>query len=353
MHDTILCLDIGSGTQDVLLYQTGRPIENCAKFVLPAPARMVGARIAELTAAKKPIYLHGENMGGGFWRSLKPHLQAGLGVAAHPDAAMALGDDMLRLEKMGVAVSENAPEGYAPVRLADYSSSWWQALLQMAGLPLPELILAAAQDHGYHPLSSNRLGRFELWRQFLLEHHGAPEKLLFKTPPEALTRLHCLQKAAGNALVSDTGAAAVLGALCDAEVQKAQATQGATVINLGNSHFIAFLLYKGRILGIYEHHNGMRDADKIIADLERFRKGELSNQEVLDSGGHGCLTLDLPTDSEQGDFARPLFVLGPQRTQLQGTHARFPAPGGDMMLMGCFGLLKGYALQTPGITLPF
>ena len=350
LETTILCLDIGSGTQDALLYRPGQSIENSPKFVLPAPAKMVGKRIAACTAAGRGVYLHGENMGGGFWRALRPHMKAGLGVAAHPEAALALGDDLDRLRNMGVNVTESAPAGYHPVHLCDFSPAFWQTFLGHADLPAPDLILAAVQDHGYHPKQSNRIGRFNIWNAFLLQHEGRPEELLFTIPPREMTRLATVQKAAGNAMVADTGAAAVLGALCDQAVQQCQNSTGATVLNIGNSHIIAFLLHRGRILGVYEHHTGMRDADQLLNNLRRFRQADITNQEVLDSGGHGCVTLDLP---EMADAFAPLFVLGPQRALLQGRDAQFPAPGGDMMLMGCFGLLKGYAMRNPELELPF
>jgi len=353
MYETILCLDVGSGTQDALLWEQGKALENCAKFVLPAPARQVARRIAACTQAGKGVYLHGWNMGGGFWRALKGHIDSGLGVAAHPAAALALGDDMDRVRHMGVIVTDSPPAGYAPVMLCDYAPAFWQGLLEMNGLPLPELVLAAAQDHGFHPCSSNRIGRFTIWRDFLEKWEGRPEALLFQTPPEELTRLQRLQESAGNALVADTGAAAVLGALCDAEVREAQEGQGATVVNLGNSHIIAFLLYKGRIRGVYEHHTGLRDAGELLEDLERFRRGELANQEVLDSRGHGCVSLGAPEGTDGDSFCRQLYAMGPQRSLLEGRGISFPAPGGDMMLMGCFGLLHGLALKQPGFVSPF
>ena len=97
---TCLILDIGSGTQDVLLYQEGLELENCPKFILPSPARTVAARIRELTALGRDIYLHGQNMGGGFWRAVKAHQDAGLKVFAHPDAALALGMIWIRCAGM-------------------------------------------------------------------------------------------------------------------------------------------------------------------------------------------------------------------------------------------------------------
>ena len=37
-HDAgrILAIDVGAGTQDILIYEEGQPIENCVKLVLPS-----------------------------------------------------------------------------------------------------------------------------------------------------------------------------------------------------------------------------------------------------------------------------------------------------------------------------
>ena len=61
----VLCVDIGSGTQDALLARPGLECENWPRFVLPAPARLVAQRIRELTLLKRNIWLYGGNMGGG------------------------------------------------------------------------------------------------------------------------------------------------------------------------------------------------------------------------------------------------------------------------------------------------
>ena len=53
----VLCVDIGSGTQDALLARPGLECENWPRFVLPAPARLVAQRIRELTLLKRNIWL--------------------------------------------------------------------------------------------------------------------------------------------------------------------------------------------------------------------------------------------------------------------------------------------------------
>ncbi|MUM77676.1 hypothetical protein GKC30_08525 [Pseudodesulfovibrio sp. F-1] len=344
MADTILCIDIGSGTQDVLLYSPDMEVENCPKFVLPAPARRIGEHIRQLTGKGRDIWLHGSNMGGGVSRAVRAHQQAGLAVAATPGAAYTMADDLSRLEESGIRLTEQCPEGSAPVHLTDFDEAWWRRFFETAELDWPGSVAACAQDHGFHPGKSNRMGRFNLWRTLLTEGAGRPESLIWDSPPAMLTRLADLGRDIGGGPVADTGAAAVLGALYVDEIEAHGRRTGITLVNIGNSHLIAFLLFDGRILGVYEQHTGCVDGPKLWADLARFRRGSLSFDQVFEENGHGCLTLDLPPEA---DGFGPTYVLGPRRSLLAGYDVTFPAPGGDMMLAGCFGLIKGLALRGP------
>ncbi|MFV0422294.1 DUF1786 domain-containing protein [Oleidesulfovibrio sp.] len=337
---TVLCLDIGSGTQDVLLHIPDIEPENRPKFVLPSPAKMVAKRIAALTAAGKNVYLYGSNMGGGFFGAVKKHLEAGLLICAHPDAAPAIHDNPERVRQMGVAVEAACPQGYVPVHQTDYDPSFWQSMLSTAVLEYPDMVMAAVQDHGYFPDSSNREGRFVLWRRFLAEHDGNPASLIFNDVPQELTRLAALQKAIGGGPVCDSGAAAVLGALSMPEIAQRSHRHGVTVVNVGNSHTVAFLVYRERVYGVYEHHTGMLDTDALLHDLMEFRRTWLPDEQVRASGGHGCMFNDVP---EEAESFRPTFILGPRRAMLEG-HGQFIAPGADMMLAGCFGMLYGLGL---------
>lgn len=333
---SILCLDVGSGTQDVLYWQAGKALENCPKFVIPSPARMVAARIKALTAAGRAIHLCGANMGGGFLRALREHVAAGFAVSAHPEAVLAITDDPPSAARHGVTLSESCPRGHVPVHLADYDPGFWQGLLAQAGLEPPDMVLACAQDHGSHPGRSSRLGRFELWERFLGSSSGRLEDLLYEDVPPELTRLATLQRATGGGPVMDTGPAAALGVLFDRETEERVNERGALVVNMGNSHVLGLLVHGGTLAGVYEHHTGMADRLTLETQLRRFRRGELACQEVFDGGGHGCTVRDLPSDFPE------TYVIGPRRGELAGMDAHFPAPGGDMMLTGCFGLLKAW-----------
>src|SRR3712207_3624020 len=61
----ILAIDVGAGTQDVLLYDPAREPENCLKMVLPSQTQIVAARVREASAARLPVHLSGVLMGGG------------------------------------------------------------------------------------------------------------------------------------------------------------------------------------------------------------------------------------------------------------------------------------------------
>ncbi len=338
---TTLCLDIGSGTQDALLYTSDMELANSPKFVLPAPARLVARRIATLTKAGRAVYLYGSNMGGGFVAALEHHMQAGYAVAAHPDASVAIHDNAEAVRARGIVVTEDCPPDHVPVYLADFDPAFWQGFLRLAGLAYPDAVMAAAQDHGFFPDSSNCEGRFTLWKRFLREQGGDPAMLTLNTVPSGLTRLAALQRAMGGGMVCDSGGAALLGALYIPEVVRRSHRQGVTVINVGNSHITAFLVHCERVCGVYEHHTDMLTIEALLADLSEFRHGWLPDEQVRAAGGHGCLFGAIPEDAEG---FRPTFILGPRRAMLE-EHGQFITPGGDMMLAGCFGLLHGRALR--------
>jgi len=337
----ILCLDIGSGTQDVLYFQDHLELENCPKFILPSPAANLSQKIHQLTTKKKDIYLYGENMGGSYKFALKNHIQNGLQVFIHQDAYFSLGDDLEKVKKLGVQVTDAPPKQAVPVFLTDFDPGFWTSFLKTLDLDYPDLILACAQDHGFFPGQSNRKGRFELWKQFI-NFNANIYSFLYSNPPQRLTRLTALKQKIGQGYVADTGVCAILGGLFDPDLDQLQKKQGICIINVGNSHVLAFLIYQDQIYGIYEHHTKKLSAQAIWDHLQQFKQGTLSNQEVFASNGHGCMYRPFLQDIN----FQPTFVLGPQRKKLAPFHVTFLCPGGDMMLAGCFGLLKAYWAKT-------
>src|SRR4029450_5020958 len=101
----ILTVDVGTGTQDVLLFDSERELENCFKLVLPSPTVANADRIRSATAQHKRLVLQGVTMGGGpcHWATMD-HVRAGLAAFATPDAARTLDDDLDAPAEMGIPV---------------------------------------------------------------------------------------------------------------------------------------------------------------------------------------------------------------------------------------------------------
>src|SRR5512135_1665205 len=91
----ILTIDIGTGTQDILLFDSERTPENCLKLVMPSPTLMLAERIRVATAQGRGLLITGVIMGGGpcAW-AVEAHRRAGLPVFATADAARTFNDDL-------------------------------------------------------------------------------------------------------------------------------------------------------------------------------------------------------------------------------------------------------------------
>ena len=123
----ILAVDVGTGTQDILLFNPRQDIENSFKLVLPSPTMIVRDRIRRATLRRRAVLLHGVMMGGGpcAWAA-EDHLKAGLKVFATPQAAQTINDDLQAVAGLGVTlVSEDEaarlPLGVERVELEDFN----------------------------------------------------------------------------------------------------------------------------------------------------------------------------------------------------------------------------------------
>src|ERR671929_601098 len=101
----ILTIDVGTGTQDIFLFDSERELENCFKLVLPSPTVVFADRIRAATAERRAIVLDGVTMGGGpsHWATMD-HVRAGLPAYATPEAARTFDDDLQAVAEMGIRV---------------------------------------------------------------------------------------------------------------------------------------------------------------------------------------------------------------------------------------------------------
>ncbi|MCS6963810.1 DUF1786 domain-containing protein [Thermoflexus sp.] len=351
----ILCVDIGTGTQDILLYDSRRELENAYQLILPSPTIRVAQAIRQATRERRPILLTGVTMGGGpcHWAA-EDHLRMGLPVYATPEAARTFNDDLDAVQAMGVQIlseDEAARMDERAVRLVlrDFD---WDALRQaFAAFDIPlrlDGIAVAVFDHGAAPPGySDRKFRFDYLTRQLSErrdltvfaHRG--EEI-----PPALTRLQAVVRTIrevfeGPVVGMDTAPAAVLGATLDPRVA---AWRQCLVVNVGNFHTLAFRLRDGEVEGLFEHHTGLLNGEKLDRLLHQLAEGALDFEEVFGDMGHGALMFETTPIRPEG-----VAVVGPRRGLLRESRhpLYFAVPYGDMMLTGCFGLLRAFAALYP------
>ena len=340
--DRILAVDVGAGTQDVLLWEAGQPMENSVKLVLPSWTTILARRVKEATLAERPVFLSGNLMGGGpLVSAMKRHMKAGHAVYATPRAALTVRDNLDQVRGKGYIIVEKAPDvpNLLTLRARDVDLQALAGALAPFGVTMPEAVAVAVQDHGECLEGSNREFRFRLWREFV-EGGGQLLDLAYREPPPCYTRMRAVQHDAPGAILMDTGPAALWGILED-EQAAAHRDQGFLLVNLGNQHTLGVLLRGERILGLFEHHTVFMDPSeggrgKLRHLVERLRAGVLTNAEVFDDHGHGAYISPEYARGAGFDF---VAVTGPQRHLASGLGYHAAAPYGDMMLTGCFGLV--------------
>jgi uncharacterized protein (DUF1786 family) len=342
-HDgRILAVDVGAGTQDVLLFDPDREPENCLKMVLPSQTQLVAARVRAATAAGRPIHLQGTVMGGGASTdAMKDHLAAGLPLSATAAAGRTIHNDLDKVRALGVEISSDAPPGAVVIETGDVDLAAFEASLAPFGVAVPERVAVAVQDHGYRPGAGNNEVRFE-YLQSLLASGGDLRRMVYTTPPTGMTRMEAVQESIPGVTLMDTGAAAVLGALGDPIVAEAVETDGAILVNVGNMHTFATLVRGRRLYGLFEQHTG-GITPRIIADLvDSLRDATLDTERFRETfDGHGAALT--PEYQDVGPFPF-VAITGPRRRLAHDLGYYEAAPHGDMMLSGSWGLVTGVQL---------
>jgi uncharacterized protein (DUF1786 family) len=338
----ILAIDVGAGTQDILLFDPAREPENCLKLVLPAQTQIVAARVREATRAGRAVHLEGVLMGGGASSdAMKEHLAAGLPLSATADAARTIHNDLDRVRELGVDIRPDAPAGAVVIETGDVDLDALASALAPFGITLPSVVAVAVQDHGYRPGSGNNEVRFE-YLQNLLAGGGDPRRMVYVVPPAGMTRMEAVRRSIPGAILMDTGAAAVLGALGDPIVAEAASSEGAILVNVGNMHTFATLIQGQRLYGLFEHHTGGITLEIIAALVARLRDATLDTEGFRERfDGHGA-ALD-PAYRDIGPFTF-VAITGPNRRLARGLGYHEAAPHGDMMLAGAWGLVTGVHL---------
>jgi uncharacterized protein (DUF1786 family) len=360
----ILAVDIGTGTQDIFLYDSNLDIENGFKLVLPSPTMMIHRRVKRLIQSRTPLLFTGHQMGGGpsSW-AIEEAARAGIPVFMTPDAAVTINDELEKVERLGVKiVSEDEANGLLStvhrLELKDFDFELISKTFADYGVALDDLaaVAVAVFDHGNAPAGvSDRQFRFDYLDERIRARNSLATFAYLSTDvPKIMTRLQAVADSAPNLpcplVVMDTAPAAILGADFDPVVAKRRQK---VICNVGNFHTLAFRLGEKGIEGVFEHHTGEINLPKLESLLRRLADSSLKHADVFDDMGHGALMYtDEVFEFGQDDF--DVVVTGPRRSLFHHSslilHPYFSAPFGDMMIAGCFGLLGAVGEILPDVT---
>ena len=332
----ILAIDIGAGTQDILLFDSQKKIENCISLVLPTPSKYFAEK---LNAIEGHIYIHGDTIGGGsLGRAILRHIQKGYRVVMEESAAYSIRNDLDEVRSMGIEVGKKPETDHfqgLETREVDLPL-FANFLLNFGENSKVNAVAIAVQDHGVSPKGvSDRAFRFSNMERMLREDNR-PEAFHFLegSIPEYYLRMRSAvaavrRSSSAPVLVMDTCFSAILGCLDEV-------TGPSIVVNVGNGHTIAALILERKIEALYEHHTHELTPKKLESDLRLLIRGELSGKKVFDENGHGAVTLKPFYDEVQ------VVVTGPNRDLFKETSLKFiyAAPAGNTMMTGPMGLVK-------------
>src|SRR5216683_3434539 len=207
----ILAVDVGTGTQDILLFESGKTIENCFKMVMPSPTVIVAERIKRATERGQPILLTGVTMGGGpcHWAA-RDHALAGFAVAVTSEAGRTFDDDLTMVEQMGFEIIDEAEASqraekpdWLHIELQDFDARAIITAMQAFDVdPHVDALAIAAFDHGAAPPGiSDRRFRFNFIAE-TVRKDPTPSAFAYaaRHTPADLTRLRAIAKSAARYL---------------------------------------------------------------------------------------------------------------------------------------------------------
>lgn len=349
----ILAIDVGKGTEDVMIFDEDQKIENSIQLVSPSQAQLIYQRLAADPSSS--IVISGELMAGEPYHKLiyqRCAEQPGSVIMTETAArSLRYNLDQVRQKQVRI-VPDTEISSYDGSRyvLSDVGWNRIKEVMHHSNIRDHDIdkILLACQDHG-EPEDPNRSTRDYRMQTIYknLDRRGRIEDLMFSLPqiPPSLPRHNAIAASAvrqfdhlqgQDIYVMDSSPAVVLGA---------KSRDNEIVINMGNGHTLAILFLEDRAQAVYETHTGGVDPDTFEEDILDLLQGNLDHKEALARGAHGVYLN--PDFSPLADAAirelKPYTLIGPNRHKMQDSLAVHLAhPGGSMMMAGPLGLLAAF-----------
>lgn len=336
----ILAIDVGTGTQDIMIYDTQKELENSIKLVLPSPHLFISQKIKEI---ENDIYFKGEIMGGGkIKNSIIEHMKKGYKVVMEATCAKTIRDNLDQVKAIGIEIADKNKnyKDYTKITLGDINIKKLSEFLLGYDLEFDfDKIAIAVQDHGYNENMGDRDFRFEKIREKVKEPISPLEFGFVEDLPDYFTRMQAVARTIKNEgiedlpLIMDTKFASIAG-MCYDEV--ALKLKSFIVIDIGNGHTTAASIENGKIQGVFEHHTSSLTGESLERYMKRLASGEITHEEVHEDHGHGAHVLNPISKIEK------VIVSGPKRELIEKTNLDWhhAAPGGDVMMTGTIGLIK-------------
>ncbi len=338
----ILAVDIGVGTQDIMLYDTDHPIENSVKMVMPSPTKIFAERIRK---HHNDIFISGVTMGGGpVNKAVKNHIARGYNVLMTERSARTIRDDLKRVKALGIKIvpeAEKHPE-IGNIKFEDINLKAIKDSLSPFDVKLDfDRIGVAVQDHGYMEGTGDRNFRFLKIKE-RLDIPRPPEDFAYNgNVPEYFTRMQgVLSTLKGyEPIIMDSKFASICGATCDSFVKN---LESAIIVDIGNGHTLAASYENGNIVGVFEHHTHSLNPQKIKYLIGKLADGTITHEEVHADGGHGAWVTGPINNFEY------VVSTGPLRSVLNKSDLKvhYAAPAGDVMMTGPVGLIKSIMLNS-------
>jgi len=341
----ILAIDIGAGTQDILIWDSSR--SEYYKLVAKAPTRILAEKIL---TSQGDLLITGDTMGGGPVVEAIKRAASERTVLMTARAAGTIHHDPERVRALGVQIIEEelaeAKKGdpsLTHITLGDVFPRQLEILLGYMGVEFSfDYLLIAVQDHGIPPVGVSAIDfRHQIFRQ-ILERHPYPEAFLLKPSelPDYLARMkntmeRCREIPAAEYYIMDTGMAAILGASRD---QAARRTKRILVLDIATSHTLGAVLSEQELMGFFEYHTQAIDPGRLERMMVELAEGRISHEKIRAEGGHGAyLRAKIGLSSLEA-----MIATGPRRDLVHSLPYPFimGAPLGDNMMTGTAGLLE-------------
>ncbi len=325
----VVLVDVGKGTQDILIPLKGKSTENFIKAVLPSPTEKLAKKVL---AHEGELSLCGYTMGGGpLKRAVLKHIKKGFKVRATIPAARSLRDDLSVVKKWGIEIVEEIDN--CDLFLSDLDFKAYESLLSCADVKEEiDFIGLACQDHGFKEGQSDRITRFNYLKEALSKERD-PLKLFHIEEVPFFSRFSSiifqLKEKRIKGFVMDSKLAAVAGVISYA---RERGVSEFVCIDCGNGHTMVSTVKNGLICGFLEHHTKFLTPKKLKKFMVKLIRGEITFEEVYGDGGHGALFIEKINPEK-------IYLVGPNRNKFKDL-GEFAYPLGDVMLFGCAGLLR-------------